>query len=841
MKKSDLQQRHAQYYLEQLEKYHQEYLVDDEAKTLDALQDYDSDAVQISQSWDWANNYADVNDIAMRSCAAFPDIGGYILELRQDRTTRLDWLQRSLQCARNLNHRLAICHRLTSLGSIFDDLRSYQEAEKCYLEALALCDELNLPDSKMTVLGGLANIYLNLQDYTNAENYAQQARSIHEIQPDDRATGYIYNTLGNIAFQQGYYKDALAYYEQALKLGRNVGDLRGIAHRLMNIGVVFEVFKDFSKAIDYFNEALKISIAMHDRSSEADLYGHLANNYDKLNQTERAIYFFEQAVEICQKNGDMRSLGVTLANWGEGFAKNGDYLPALSKFAEATKALASIGLESEELERNITHVQALLLREAEDGISTLKQRHATYYAQLLRDLDDQFTQNIITDGDIGHDWIQITTGQEWAAAYRDEDARALILSADYPNNGTHILPVRLGAHERAQWLVNGAEAAKKLLIPAIEASLLNALGGAYQQLGQYEAAIQTYYRSISIAESINEFCIGSYMNNFGVLVMEMGEYKKAEDFFEQALQYVQQRHDTVSEQIITANLGVVYRNLGELDKAWELHQQSLRLFRKQGNLKGESGALENLAIISATRGNYREAKELFETSLTISRQIIDLEGISNALTNLANIEIITGDYGETFKKLNEALDIDRRREDRRSEVLTFIMLGNLHKLKNEPQKALEAYQMGYLLAESIDLVQQRAEALINIGTLLMDQTDTRAKAKTSFLEAYALGEQHNSLNVSAAALANLANMMQDEDDKQAIDYYQRSYDSFVKLDDRYNQATILCNIGLWYERNKDFEQAKINYKKALHLFKEFQISERIQWLETQLRQLPKSS
>ena len=502
-------------------------------------------------------------------------------------------------------------------------------------------------------------------------------------------------------------------------------------------------------------------------------------------------------------------------------------------------------MELDQSDQSIDPIHLSVLEAAEAEVLPPEQRllglYANYYCSLLRELDDRFIRNEITDEQIELDWKHIEAGQLWASGYCDKSIQALILCVDYPNNGTHILANRLNAAQHIQWLKDGIEGSTQLHLPEMQASLLNALGIAYRQLGQHEEAIRAYYRCIAIAEKINDPGLGHYMNNYGVVVLKMGRYKEAKEFYEAALQLFEQRQDPLAVQQMMANLGVVYRNLGELGKASDLYQQALQTYRAQGDQRGESGALENLGILAALRNDYRNAEALLNSALAISKKLEDFDGCSNTNTSLANLYASTERYEEAISCLDNALTIDRQRNDKRGEIIAMLGLGKLYAQILDKQKSLEAYQAAYHLSQSANYVEHQAQALLNLGAQLMEDASTKDQAKAIFLEARTLAEQYHYLPVLAAVLTNLASLYEESKNNSTIQYYEQSYDIFYQLEDYYNQALVLCNIGMWHEKNNLGNEAELSYQKAQRIFTELQNLEWLEWVAKRLQAIHKSA
>lgn len=88
-------------------------------------------------------------------------------------------------------------------------------------------------------------------------------------------------------------------------------------------------------------------------------------------------------------------------------------------------------------------------------------RHADYYLNRLRELDDTYLQEgqttVTVLAEFDQDWSQILKGQHWASERKKSDSDAAILCSDYPNAGVHLLALHLSPHDRIIWYQQGMD------------------------------------------------------------------------------------------------------------------------------------------------------------------------------------------------------------------------------------------------------------------------------------------------------------------------------------------------------------------------------------------------
>ena len=137
----------------------------------------------------------------------------------------------------------------------------------------------------------------------------------------------------------------------------------------------------------------------------------------------------------------------------------------------------------------------------------------------------------------------------------------------------------------------------------------------------------------------------------------LGEYAKAEEYLQKALQIQREIGDKNGEATCYANLGNVFQSLGEYVKAEKYLQKALKIQREIGDKKGEAVSYGNLGnvlfyigeVFKANQYHKKALKLSFETGcidqqlsihLSLARDTLQLTGnIDEAVSNLlASIE-----------------------------------------------------------------------------------------------------------------------------------------------------------------------------------------------------------
>jgi tetratricopeptide (TPR) repeat protein len=295
-------------------------------------------------------------------------------------------------------------------------------------------------------------------------------------------------------------------------------------------------------------------------------------------------------------------------------------------------------------------------------------RHAKHYLAVLSSSDFLYRKGgesmmrglALFDLESGN----IQAGQAWAAAHAARDHDAAKLCSGYPDWGADVLDLRQHRREQILWREAALNAARKLKDGAAEGRHLGNLGVAYKNLGEYRRAIDYYEKALAIDREIaNRRGEGQALGNLGLAYDSLGEYRRAIDYHEKALAIDREIANRQGEGQALGNLAIAYHSLGEYRRAIDYHEQHLAIAREIGDRRGEGKALGNLGSAYYALGEYRRAIEYHEQHLAIAREIGDRQGEGNALGNLGNVYYSLGDRKKAIEHAEAALNIFEQIED----------------------------------------------------------------------------------------------------------------------------------------------------------------------------------
>ena len=360
----------------------------------------------------------------------------------------------------------------------------------------------------------------------------------------------------NWLFQQGFqqyersqYQDALASWEQALDFYTSDSVLavfpmesqRAQGMVWGNIGLVYDDLGDYERAITIQQQALAVARQYQDRAEENRALGNIGVAYLNLSDYGQAEDFFEQQRALAIQIGDRDSEGRALNNLSVVYAAVGDYTQAIDYLEQY------IGI-------------------AQETGSRLGEGYA------LGNLGDIYT-------DLG------------------QYDQAIALQLEY-------LSI-------AQELGNRFS----------EAAALNSLGFNYYYLEDFDRVIELFEQAIVILDELESPSSASVRGNLGVIYQDLGDYDQALDLHQRHLDIAQAIGSRSEEARALNNLGTTYSALGDFTQALELYQQSLAIFREVGATVQEGLALARLGRLLADQDQPELAIVFLKSSVDVQEAI----------------------------------------------------------------------------------------------------------------------------------------------------------------------------------------------------------------------------
>jgi CHAT domain-containing protein/uncharacterized protein HemY len=349
-----------------------------------------------------------------------------------------------------------------------------------------------------------------------------------------------------------------------------------------------------------------------------------------------------------------------------------------------------------------------------------------------------------------------------------------------------------------------------------EADRLIIQGNQQQQIGQYQLAIQSHERALTIYRAIQDRNgEAGALANLGNAYFSLSRYRKAIEFYEQALPLFRQLGSYFGEAVTLNSLGITYAALSQYDKAIESLQQSLSISRRIGDRNGEAVALGNLGESYRLASEVDKAIEALHQALLLSRQVGNPYGEAAALGNLGNAYTALSQYGKALEYYQQSLSKARQIDDRSGEALMLLNIGEVYRSLVQNSKALESYQQALIILHQIGDRDGEAKVLNNLGLVYFSSSQV-SKAVDYYQQSFSIFHQVGNRAGEARVLNNLGSAYDSlAQFGAAITFYQQALSISRQVGDRNTEANALQNLGISYTALKQYSAALKVYQQSL--------------------------
>ena len=171
-------------------------------------------------------------------------------------------------------------------------------------------------------------------------------------------------------------------------------------------------------------------------------------------------------------------------------------------------------------------------------------------------------------------------------------------------------------------------------------------GHTYQSLGNYEDATRDADEALSLVEAEDglQWIGADALRVKGLSLFYQGYTFQAAHFLEQALDTYLRLNDTPAIPTLLVETGVIYAETGEYSKARNSYQNALEIWRQTENLTSQADVLNNLGVLYHQQGDYEQAAQMLEEGLLCARQSGYKRGEALILIGLGDLYVEVEDF-----------------------------------------------------------------------------------------------------------------------------------------------------------------------------------------------------
>lgn len=245
------------------------------------------------------------------------------------------------------------------------------------------------------------------------------------------------------------------------------------------------------------------------------------------------------------------------------------------------------------------------------------------------------------------------------------------------------------------------------------------LGQIYSSMGKFDEAeglfqaSLTYNRNRGILTAVSAIAFA-----IGALKVKIAQYGEAAKYFLEAVQVDSSLNNFSGQISALYQAGLANNLMDNPDTAIELFNKALSLSKKFKNPDDQPRILNGLAMAYHFKNQPIEASKLLKQCYTISVKTDNYSYASLAKFALAVVAFNNKKINEAFKYANECVLVAEQNDMPSNSILAKIMIGDIHKVRNEKQSAVEAYTAAELTAIQFEKYDTAADIELRIAKVL---------------------------------------------------------------------------------------------------------------------------
>ena len=472
--------------------------------------------------------------------------------------------------------------------------------------------------------------------------------------------------------------------------------------------------------------------------------------------------------------------------------------------AQTAKDLPALSAVTRELKGGETHSYRLTMTSGQFLHAIVEQLNMDVITAVFAPDGKQLTESDSPNDDLGSEPIIFLAPT--AGEYR-VDIRSPNKEAAPGRYQIKIMALREASaidksHAAAQMLIDEAT---KLLLQGGPAATRAAIEKSQQAVPSFEAAGNTYARALAL------FSIG--ISYYG-----LSDYRKAVEYFNQAVPLAAAVKDRRLEAGINNYAGGMLDLLGNVDKAVDHFQRANKLAHDVGWSQAEGDALVNIGKIYSDQADWQQALSFYEKALVVyqsapgSRQ-------AQAIT-FNNIGMAYSRSGEQQKALNylqQALTLHRNGREKNSEAQILINIARAYRLLRDYPNARTYHSQAQAVLKETGHRGMEGDLLDEIGLMYFEDGQSD-KAVAYLLQAAQIQQSIGSQRRVAVALTNLGqvyNRLQQPD--KAAEQFTRALTIFREIGDLSNSARALEGLARAEARGGKLDDARKHLDESLAL------------------------
>ncbi|MCK5342824.1 MAG: tetratricopeptide repeat protein, partial [Candidatus Heimdallarchaeota archaeon] len=184
------------------------------------------------------------------------------------------------------------------IGNTYENETRWTEAVKSYLLCLEETRPAGTSEQIAEVYKKLARIYLNLNQFDKAHEYAQSAIDLLEQKHHPQLSAEVFGLQGSLYYLENVPKSALFYFDLALDSIKTNSQWNIYLEVQENRGMILHQLGNYADSNDAFLKALPLEHKKRNFPSIASILQQVAINYERMGDKYQAIKYMKDSLKI---------------------------------------------------------------------------------------------------------------------------------------------------------------------------------------------------------------------------------------------------------------------------------------------------------------------------------------------------------------------------------------------------------------------------------------------------------------------------------------------------------------------------------------------------------------
>jgi len=256
------------------------------------------------------------------------------------------------------------------------------------------------------------------------------------------------------------------------------------------------------------------------------------------------------------------------------------------------------------------------------------------------------------------------------------------------------------------------------------------------------------------------------------------------------------------------------------EKAYALFQDAKSSYEMRGDITGQFQALRFMGEVLQGQGRWSEAAQWHRHLYRVAQQMQDNEGAALALINMARSCHQLNDYPTAMACLTEMKDRAVSMGSQNLQAIAQRNIGMVHASLYDYAAAIAVFREELELRQRLPDVEERMKAMEAVGLMLFRMYDVQGAIAT-FQQYLAIAQDGRLLNYEGLALLGLGTFHDYLGDNAAsYDFLTQALSIFESLNDDQNATVVLINLGIYYRRVCNYNEAKKYFRNAYSIAKD---------------------